>query len=337
LVYARYPPGTQPVAANAGAAFATQVSGGWTASFFPGAIGATGSGGTINTVMPAATQCNSFPTAITEFIDLSSPQTVYWEPTTAAPGTAPTPTPIATYASAISGGKPAIRWVPCTHQMVIIGAAPPDDSGSVYQQVYWYDTDTQVSQQLTFAPTEHAGAYIFQAPEFNNAFVLYTVINDIEIDIYKQTGTGSNGAPTFQLVNQIRSPDPAEPFIHGSEPFINCAPTCQSYIFMKLQSTISNASNINYAASGVAVTNINPAQPVFKILIQQLATPTVQQNDLEYYITPNGPYLYYQRNTIQSATTQFQYQGRFFIDMQLGAPSGPCVGSSAEGGMLPGC
>ena len=99
----------------------------------------------------------------------------------------------------------------------------------------------------------------------------------------------------------------------------------------------SNFFNITTVPNGVAVTNINPAQPLFKILVPQSATPTIQRMDLEYYITASGPYLYFNRNTVSSATTQFQQHGSYYIDMQLGAPSGPCVGSSAEGGMMPGC
>jgi hypothetical protein len=246
--------------------------------------------------------------------------------------------PFGAYASSITGEKPAFRWVPCTHELTFIGAALPDASGNVYQQVFWYSTDTQVVQQLTFGAYQHSEVFMFKAPEFDDAYVLYTVANNLEIDVYQQTGTDSEGAPTLQLINQIRSPDPAEPFIVGSEPFINCTPTCQSYVFMKLQSTLANpVSGVSVIANGLAVTNINPAQPIFKVLVTQQSTPTIQRNDPEYYITANGPYLYYERNTISSATTRFQPQGRFYIDMQLGAPSGECVGSSAEGGMAPGC
>jgi hypothetical protein len=337
LVYTRYPPGTAAVPANAGVAFATPGPGGWSANFFPGAMGATGGGAPVNSVMPEASQCNTDPVALTEFIDLATPQDVFGEPTTTAPGTAPTLMPFGSYASDVSGDKPAVRWVPCTHQLVFIGAAPPDGSGDVYYQVFWYNFDTQAVQQLTLDGTDHAEGFMFQAPEFNGAYVFYTISNNVEIDVYEQTGVGSNGAPTFQLVNQITSPDPAEPYISGTEPFINCTPTCQTYIFMKVQSTLRTASNINSIPNGLAVTNINPAQPLFKILVPEASTPTIQRNDAEYYITANGPYLYYSRNVITSATTQFQAQGRYFIDMQLGAPTGVCVGSSAEGGLLPGC
>jgi uncharacterized membrane protein len=335
LIYTRYTPGQPAITANAGVAFATPFAGGWTANFLPGAGPA--SGGAMNTVDPIATQCNTDPIALALFNDLASPQDVFWEPITIATETAPNLTPFGPYFSAISGGKPGARWVPCTHQLVFIGAAPPDASGNVYQQVFWYDTDSQVVQQLTVDSRGHAEAFMFQAPEFNDNYVFYTTSGDAEIDVYEQTGVGSNGAPTFQLVNQITSPDSTEPYISSTESFINCTPTCQTYIFMKLSSEVIGPRNRLQVANGVAVANINPAQPLFEILVPNWATPTIQRTDLEYYITTTGPYLYYGSNTVSSNTTSLQILGHWYIDMQLGAPSGACVGSSAEGGMLPGC
>ena len=337
LVYTRYIPGGTATSANAGAAFATPVAGGWTASFFPGAIGVTAGGGVINTVNPSASQCLADSVALTEFNDLANPQGVYWEPTLSTAGTMPTLMPFGAYATTISGGKPAIRSIPCTRNLVFVGAAPPDVSGNVYQQVFWYNIDSQIVQQLTVEAHNHSEAFMFQAPEFGDSFVLLTISDNLNIEIYKQTGTGSNGAPTLQLVNQIASPDPAEQYIIGTEPFIHCNPACQSYVILKLESTVSTRNNLATVPNGVAVTNIDPANSIFKILVPQGATPTIQRMDLEYYITANGPYLYYDRNVISSGTTQFKPLGRFYVDMQLGPPSGACAGSSAEGGMAPGC
>jgi hypothetical protein len=335
LVYTRYTPGTSAVAANAGAAFATPTASGWSANFFPGT--APVDGGNNATVNPLASQCNTDPVPYAYFYGLAAPQNLFWEPVSTAPGTAPALTPfVGAYNVHRSAQKPSIRWVPCTHQLVYAGPAAPDESGVVYQQVFWYDTDTQVTQQLTFEPTDHAEAFVFEAPEFNDAYVLVTLSGNAQIEVYVDTGAGANGAPTFELANQIESTDPTEPFIAGTEPFIHCTPTCQTYIFMELRSPTSNQSS-SQSANGVAVANISPTQPLFEILAPQAATPNIQRIDLEYYITANGPYLYYDRNVAASSTSRFAWGNRYYIDMQLGAPTGPCVGSSAEGGMLPGC
>jgi hypothetical protein len=336
LVYARYPPGLAEAPQNAGTAFATPIQGGWSTAWLPGAEPIQ-IGGTLTTYNPSGSQCNSDPVALTYFYDNQTPQNVYWEPVTTAPGTAPVLTPLSNYSNVHgSAGKPSIRWVACTHWFVFIGAAPPDASGNVYEQVYWYDIDTQVVQQVTFDPMNHDQAYMFKAPEFNDAYVIYTLGNNLEVDVYEQTGTAPNGGPTFTQVNSIASPDPAEPYMLGTEPFVNCTPTCQSYVFMRLESPQSFADKSGNDRNGIAVTNIDPANPMFKILIPEAAEPNIQRNDLEYYITGNGPYLYYSRSVITTGQP-FTWGNRYYVDMQLGAPSGSCAGSSAEGGLLPGC
>jgi hypothetical protein len=307
LVYTRHAPGTAATTANAGAAFATPVANGWSPTFFPGAQPITDRG-TMTTVTPLASQCNGDPVAYSYYYELGTAESLFWEPTTTAPGTVPTLLPFNYNASEIPGSKRAASWVPCTHQLVFIGAAPPDASGNVYEQVFWFDTDTQVVQQLTFDANQHTEAFMFQAPEFGDTYAFYTITSYDEIDVYGQNGVGSNGAPTFQLVNSIRSPDPSEPYLTNTEPFINCTPTCQTYIFTSVQSVAPGPPGPDIA-NGVAVTSIDPAQPMFKILVPQGATPNIQRLDL----------------------------GHYYIDMQLGVPSGSCVGSSAEAGMAPGC
>ena len=131
----------------------------------------------------------------------------------------------------------------------------------------------------------------------------------------------SNGAPKFTIVNQIRSPDPTEPYIDSPEPFINCTPTCTTYIFMTLSSS-NNSQGGHTIPNGLDVAALSPSTPMFKIFVPASSLPASQRLDPEYFITANGPYL---------------YLGEFYVDMQLGTPSGPCVGSSAQGGLVPGC
>jgi hypothetical protein len=77
---------------------------------------------------------------------------------------------------------------------------------------------------------------------------------------------------------------------------------------------------------------------MFEILVSTDAPATRQRLDPEYFITPQGPYIYYNRIVpLQIGVSRYDNQGEWFIDMQLGAPSGNCVGSSAEGGMASGC
>jgi hypothetical protein len=125
--------------------------------------------------------------------------------------------------------------------------------------------------------------------------------------------------------------------MNSPEPFINCTPTCTTYVFVTLAKT--NAQNTVTEPNGLAVIALAPppATPMFNILVAANTLPPMQRLDPEYFITANGPYLYYNRIVPQSGSTTYKNTGEWYIDMQLGTPSGTCVGSSAEGGLVPGC
>jgi len=327
LVYARYVPGMPHTTAYAGAALASMVNGAWTAGFLPGAIGSDGINGPVNSALPLASQASSDPVALVLYNSMTVPQQMYWEQASLS-GASPSLTPFGAYANGISE-----RWVPQTHQLLFIGTAINQANGKAYQQVFWYGTDSNTVVQLTTDPSNKNNMFLFQAPEFNDSYVFFTIANGVEIDVYEQTGFVSGGRPTFQLINRIASTDPSEPLISSAEPFVNCSPTCKTYIFMTLAGTSKLPQN---NPNGLAVTNIDPAHPHFAVLATA-TSPAVQRSDPEYFVTAQGPYLYYSRIAPATGTTPAKYQGEFYINMQLGAPMGPCVGSSAEGGLIPGC
>ena len=98
------------------------------------------------------------------FHNLTSPPQSSWELATSTPGTAPALDQFGAYDDGLGE-----RWVPCTHQLTFQGSAPPDSQGHVYQQVFWYDIDTQVVQQLTKnSHGEHTWC-MFEAPHFNHS------------------------------------------------------------------------------------------------------------------------------------------------------------------------
>jgi len=332
LVYTRHKPNEPAKTGFAGAAFATMVNGVWTAQFLPGAIGkGVASQGTNNSNLPEGSQCNSDPVATAIWKNFATPQQVFTEPVSSAAGTAPTLTPFGAFANGIGE-----RFVPCTHQLLFQGLAPPGPQGHVFQQVYWYDWDTQVVQQLTADATTKYGGFMFQAPDFNDSYIFFTIANRLTLNVYQQTGVNANGSPAFTKVNSIASTDPAEPYINSAEPFINCTPTCETYVYMTVAKTPTAQQGVT-TPIGLAVAALNPATPMFTILAPASYTDPVQRLDPEYFVTANGPYLYYNRVQVESGSTTYKNEGLWFIDMQLGTPSGPCVGSSAEGGLLPGC
>ena len=239
--------------------------------------------------------------------------------------------------------------MPCTTWLTFQGDVTMGTSNA--QQVFWYDTVTKAVQQLTSDPTTKQRAVMFKAPDFTDAngnaeFVLMTLADTSTtsaIQIYLQNGTyADTGAPMMQLVNTIYSPDPTEPWIFDPKAFIHCTatyPQCRTYIVMGL-SQVANSQQSEQYANGMAVSNIDPSNPFFEILVSATQPPAgqstlAQRLDPKYFITANGPVVYYDQLLIVTKTTPYQDNGIFMINMQLGSPYGPCVGSSAEEGLNP--
>jgi hypothetical protein len=249
LVYTRFVPGKPATAGNAGAALAAMVNGVWQVGFLPGAIVPGVTDGSGNSALPEASQCLTDSVSLALYKNLATPTQMFTEPVSSAAGTVPTLTPFGSYANGIGE-----RWIPCTHSLTFQGAAPPDSKGHVFQQVFWYDVDTQVVEQLTSDPSGKQRAYMFQAPEFLNhplnptpgviPYVLFAVSANDKIFVYLQTGTNPNGSPILTQINTILSPEASEPYIFDPKPFINCTPICQTYLVFSVSKTSTSRSTI---------------------------------------------------------------------------------------------
>jgi len=336
LVYSRWKPGEPHTIGYTGAALTTQTAynangqDNWQAAFFPDAIGkGVGSQGTNNSNLPEASQCNTDPVATAMWKNFADPTQVFIEAVSTAGGTTPTQLVLPTGVTSNGIGE---RFVPCTHQVLFQGTVEYKNSGVDVQQVFWYDFDTKVVEQLTSDPTAKNAGFMFQAPDFNNDYIFFTIASRTTVQVYEQTGTNPNGSPSFTQVNTITSPDPDEPYINSVEPFINCTPQCTTYIFATLSKTSKSQKGVS-VPNGLAVIALSPNTPLFKILVTAASLPARQRLDPEYFITPQGPYLYYNRIVPETGSTKYHNEGEWYIDMQLGAPSGPCVGSSAEDGL----
>ncbi len=332
LVYTRYAPDEPATWQYAGAAIATQTDGAptWAVSFLPGAYSPIIN----NTVLPEASQCPSDPVSYTVFENLYTTTQMFTEPVSTAPGTVPTLTPFGALANGIGE-----RFVPCTTWLTFQGDVTIGDNN--LQQVFWYDRVTQTVQQLTFDPTTKQRGVMFRAPEFTvngvPQFTLMVLAGDDEIQIYTQNGTYPNGAPLMQLVNTIHSPDPVEPWMFDPKAFIHCSaayPTCRTFVVVGLGMQ-ANPQLTETQPTGLAVTSIDPLHPMFEIMVTAESQPATQRLDPKYFVTASGPVVYYDRLLALTNTSPYQDEGIYLINMQLGAPSGPCVGSSAQEGLNP--
>jgi hypothetical protein len=223
--------------------------------------------------------------------------------------------------------------VACTHWLTFQGNVTV--GSNTLQQVFWYDADTQTVQQVTTDSTTKTRALMFKAPELLGQpypYMMVMIASNNQLQVYQQSGVGGNGAPTFTLYNTIYSPDPTEPYMFEPKVFVHCTPTCHTYVVVGL-SHIHDSQFTQTQPNGLAVTNIDPVNPLFKVLVPYSSQPLSQRLDPEYFITPNGAYLYYANLLIQTKTQPYTELGFYFMDMQLGLPSGPCLGSSAEAGL----
>lgn len=331
LVYSRYAPGDAAIWQYTGAGIASLnlVNGTptWVPAFLPGAYQHLRN----DTVLPEASQCPSDPVAYALFTNVAF-NTMYTEPVATTVGTAPTLTPFGNYANSIGE-----RFVSCTTWLTFQGDV--QIGTNTLQQVFWYDRSTGAqATQLTSDPTTKQRSLMFRAPEYGGQYVLITMAADDQIQVYLQTGTQANGAPSLTLVNTIYSPDPAEPWMFDPKIFIHCTaanPTCATYVAVALAPVV-NSEYGETVPNGLAVMNIDPVNPMFNILVPAAKLPATQRFDPKYFITGNnGPVIYYDALLANTATQPYQDLGVYLVNMQLGPPAGPCVGSSAHEGLNP--
>jgi hypothetical protein len=350
LVYTGIATGEPATYEYAGAALASETgnSGGiatWTPpTFFPGAYLPPFQ----NTVLPEASQCVSDSFASALFENLLTPTQMFTEPLSTATGTVPYQVPFGSIANGIGE-----RFVACAHDAnspypqstrwltfqgdVSIGA-------NLLQQEFWYDMDTLVYRQLTSDPTTKQRGVMFLAPDFpdsngNATYILMTVAADMQIEVFHQTGTNSDGSPIMTLVNTIFSPDPLEPYMFDPKAFVNCTPKCVTYVVMALGPQ-PESQQTETDPNGIGVTTLNPNNPFFEVLVEANSTAATgaiaQRLDPKVFITDAGPVVYYDLlNTATASGASYNDQGIWMINMGLGQPQGNCVGWSAYDGPNP--
>jgi hypothetical protein len=94
----------------------------------------------------------------------------------------------------------ARRWVPGTGKVILTGKAP-----SGYNQIFLFDTDSGQTQQLTNENGNVSGAMMWQAPEYDNEYVFFGVLNGKMLVVYRQL-PDANGLPSWQAVQRNTCP-----------------------------------------------------------------------------------------------------------------------------------
>jgi len=158
-------------------------------------------------------------------------------------------------------------------------------------QVFYRDLDSGIDTQLTFDAGHKdlaSRAWIWFAPEFGGARVMMTVADNIELRIYRE----DPGQPQWRLVRSIRTPQGG--IVNSPEYFTyNGA----SYVFF-----VASVPPATFP-SQLFLANIDPADP----LLVQLTPdhPKRMRTDPEVFVADDGPYIYFNRQTIDASGNQY--------------------------------
>jgi len=293
IAYVKYKPGMEHTPANSGLAVAGLVGGAWSGAFVPGGDQRSSVIGSLDIDDPLPRllyQNNSNFRAYWRYTDDPSSETLL-----------PSDRPVCSR-----------RWVPGQHAVVYTAPCLLRDTASKPAQAYWYDLLTGVEQQITFDAGFKLYAFAWRAPEFGNDFVLFTVSDRTTLVIYRQV-TNGDGTKTWTLINTIRMP-PELPYVASPESFVHNG---KSYVVMQVSTSISPSDF--KVPTQIALTGIDPALPSFRLLTNDNSTARVRM-DPEYYITSQGPYIYYNRYVAATATTPLKLDGVWRVDTGLGPP-----------------
>lgn len=294
IVYTRYKDGERQSTFSAGAAVAKMKSdGSWSGSIMYNGIAKQS---------PAATLDLNDPAPRANYQDYAKKK-VYWR-TMSKPGSEA----LLPISDQTGGGSR--RWVPGTRQIIFSGAAAPDANGVIYQQIFLVDSDTNALQQLTFDPVTKWGGFMWRAPEFNNEMMFFTVYGRTKLAIYRQNPSTQEWA-IFHMVDMPES----LPYIWSPEVFTHNG---RSWIFFQISS--SPAANDMSVPTQLAMTGIDPAHPNFRMLTNDSEVKRVRM-DPEYFITAQGPFIYYNRYVPSTPTRPVVNDGVWRVDTKLGPPA----------------
>lgn len=171
-----------------------------------------------------------------------------------------------------TGGAP--RWVP---GLRAISTTVPDAQG--FLQAAIYNIDSGTLQVLTSDPVSKDEVWLWQAPEFGNAWTMVTVVNGCCVRVYRQTGSTwsqVHGFAASDLSATARAIFSPEPVVYRG----------RSYLAFQL------ASSLRYGPSSIWIAAIDPAAPLYR-QVSDPATPTQVRNEPEWYVDRNGAWVFY--------------------------------------------
>jgi hypothetical protein len=292
--YTQYAPGPPHSDQTASVAVATQGPGGvWSTSVFPNGAGRASPAGTLDGT-------DSDP----RINYVTSDKTAWYWRRLSQPGVE-----VQLPLSALTDGN-SRRWVPDTRKIIFQGH-PPDDPQVLRDQIFLYDTDSGALEQLTFNPLGVVSAMMWRAPEFKNEYVFFTMAKfRQEILVYRKL-PGADGVLRWTVVKTIAAPA-GLPFFFSPEVFVHNG---RSYIFTEVSS--SSRFFDRTIPNQLAMSGVDPLRNDFRLLTNDTQTPRLRL-DPEYFITAQGPYIYYNRLVPETDAHPAINDGVWRVDTGLG-------------------
>jgi len=177
----------------------------------------------------------------------------------------------------VVGGRP----IPGTN--AVIFTRPMYDESVAKRQVFVYDRDTDELEQLTFDGGNKKAVFMWQAPEYDNEYIFFVMVNERKLSIYRYLDPDGDGTFNWTWIQELRPPA-SGPFMWSPEPFVYNG---KSYISMTM-STTNQQQGFNVPAE-VWLTDLDPIDPTYRRLSSDVE---VNRKDPEVYISDNGPYIY---------------------------------------------
>ena len=204
------------------------------------------------------------------------------------------------------------RWVPGTHKMILSARGLQGTMASGFRSVFLYDTETGALDQITNEAANNQGAMMWRAPEYGGDFVFFTVRDGQQLVIYRQV-SNADGSSNWVAISTVSMPA-ATPYVWSPEYFVHNG---RSYIFFQMNPT-SDSSDMTQP-SRIGMVGILPENAALVDLTPANAPDRVRM-DPEYFITAQGPLIYYNRYKPQTDTKPFIGEGVWRVDTQLGPP-----------------
>jgi len=289
FVYTQYLPGQPHSDQTAVVGIATMVNGAWTINILSGDTGR---------VSPDPTKNPSDPEVYINYV--SAPKgKLYWRKLSDINTEHELPI------NHLTDGN-SRRWVPGTHSIIFQGQLNEDP-----RQIYLYDIDTGVLEQLTSSPTDVLGAFMWRAPEFNNEWVFFTMAKTrTRIIVYRKL-PGADKVLRWTVIKTIQGPD-ALPYFFSPEPLVHNG---RSYIFTEASSSFRFFDRT--IPNQLLISGIDPLRVDSRLITNDTSVFRLRL-DPEYYVTAQGPFIYYNRLVPETATNPAVNDGVWRVDLGLG-------------------